>query len=111
MPLSSPASGYNLIITPPPSASLSSRSDYGWCDRENYSFFRAGISARQSWSATALPQSLGIYGGFVPINEHEIARQHFTQTVECQNPSRSRITTWSKWTTRSPRVSHATQDK
>jgi hypothetical protein len=102
-PLSSPASGYDFTITPPPSVSLSSRSDHGRRDRENCPLLAAGIPARQSQFATALPQSLGIYGGFVPNNGHEIVRQHSTQVVENQNPSRSRITSWSKWTTRSPR--------
>ena len=101
MPLSSPAFDHNLTITPPPSASLSSRSDNRRRDREN-SLLAAGIPDRQSWFSTTLPQSLGMYGGFVPINEHEFVREHSTQTVGHQNPSRSRITSWSKWTTRSP---------
>jgi len=90
-------------ITPPPSASLTFRSDNGRRDRENSSLLAAGIPACQSRFATVLPQSLGIYGGFVPINEHEIGRRHSTQTVERQNPSRSRILSWSKWSTRSSR--------
>lgn len=100
MPLSSLASDDNFTITPPPTASLSSRSDNGRRDRENSPLLAAGIPARQSQFATALPQSLEIYGGFVPINEHEIVRQHSTPTIDRQNPSRSRITTWSKWTPR-----------
>ena len=107
-PLSSLASDDNFTITPPPLASLSFRSDNGRRDRES-SLLAAGIPARPSQFATALPQSPGIYGGFVPTNEHEIVRQHSTQTVEHQNPSRSRITTWTKWTPRSLRISHATQ--
>jgi len=102
MPLSSPDSDDNFTITPPPSASLSCRSDNGRRDRENSPLLAAGIPARQSQFATTLPQSLGIYGDFVITNEHETVRQHSTQT-ERQNPSRSRITSWSKWTTRSPR--------
>jgi len=96
--LSSPASD-DFTISPPPSATLSSRSDNRRRDRENSPLLAAGIPARQ---AAALPQSLGIYGGFVPIYKHEIVRQHSTQTDELQNPSRSRITSWSKWTTRNP---------
>ena len=101
-PLSSPASGHNFTITPPPSALLSSRSDHGRRDRESCPLLAADIPARQSQFATTLPQSLEIYGGFVPNND-EIVRQHSTQIVENHNPSRSRITSWSKWTTRSPR--------
>jgi hypothetical protein len=101
MSLSSPASD-DFTITPPPSATLSSRSDNMIRDRENSPFLAAGFQDPQSLFATALPQSLGIYGGFVPIYKHEIVRQHSTQTVELQNPSRSRITSWSKWTTRNP---------
>ena len=89
----SPASDYDFTITPPPSASLSSRLDNGRRDREN-PLFLAGMPA--------LPQSLGIYGGFVPINEHEIVLQHSMQTIEYQNPSQSRITSWSDQTTGSP---------
>jgi hypothetical protein len=99
--MSSRASDYNFTITRPPSVSLSPRSDNGRRDRENSPLLAAGIPARPRF-ATALPQSLGIYGGFLPINEHEIVCQHFTQTAERQNPSRSRITSWSKWTTRNP---------
>ena len=103
MPLSSPASECNVTITPPPSASLSSRSENGRRDRENSPLLAAGIPAPRSRFTISLPQSLGIYGGFVPINGHEIVRQHSTRTVECQNPSRSRITSWLEWTTDSPR--------
>lgn len=91
MPQSSPASDENFTITPPPSASLSSRSDNGRRDRENSPLLAAGIPARQSRFVTVLPQSLEIYGGFIPINEH---RQYSTQTVERHNPSRSSITSW-----------------
>jgi len=102
MSLTSPASD-DFTITPPPSATLSSRSDNARRDREDSPLSAAGIPARQSQFATALlPQSLGLYGGYVPIYKHEIVRQHSTQTVELQNPSRSRITSWSKWSTRNP---------
>ena len=102
IPLSSPASD-DFTITPPPSATLSSRSDNAMRDRENSPFLAAGIPAHQSQFATALlPQSLGMYGGFVPIYKHEIVRQHSTQMVELQNPSRSRVASWTKWTTRNP---------
>ena len=100
--LSSPTSD-DFTITPPPSATLSSRSDNARRDRENSPFLAAGIPVHESQFATALsPQSLGMYGGFVPIHKHEIVRQHSTQTVELQNPSRSRIASWTKWTTRNP---------
>ena len=98
MPLSSPASD-DFTITPPPSATLSSRSDNGRCDRETS---LPGTPARQSLFATALPQSLGMYGGFVPIYKHEIIRQPSTHTAKLQSPSGSSITNWSKWTMRSP---------
>jgi len=102
IPLSSLASD-DFIISPPPSATISSRSDSRRRDRENAPLLAAGIAARQSWFAiTASPQSLGIYGDFVPIYNHEIVRQHSTQTDELQNSSRSRITSWSKWTSRNP---------
>jgi len=111
MPLSSPGPGYNFTITPPPSVSISSRSDHGRRDRENC-LLAAGIPARQSRFATALPQSLGIYGGFIPINEREIVRQPALQIVEHQNPSRSRITSLSRWTyAQSLSIYLATQDK
>jgi len=101
IPLSSPASD-DFTISPPPSATLSSRSDNRRRDRENAPLLAAGIAARQSRFATAPPQSLGTYDGFVPIYKHEIIRQYSTQTDELQNPSRSRITSWSKWTSRNP---------
>jgi len=104
MPLSSPASD-DFTISPPPSATLSSRLDNARCDCENLPFLAAGIPDRQSLFATALPQSLGLYGDFVPIYKQEIVRQH--STVELQNPSRSR--SWSKWNTRNPY--HVTQGK
>ena len=93
IPPSSPGSD-DFTITPPPSATLSSRSDNGRRDREN-SFLAAGIPDRQSLFATALPQSVGVYDGLVPIHRQEIVRQHSTQTVELQNP-------WLKWTSRNP---------
>ena len=101
IPLSSPASD-DFTISPPPSAALSSRSDNRRRDRENAPLLAAGIAASQSWFATAPPQSLGIYGGFVPIYKHEIVGQHSTQTDELQNPSRSKIKSWSKWSSRNP---------
>jgi hypothetical protein len=101
MSLSSPASD-DFTITPPPLATLSSRSDNSRRDRENSPLLATGIQDPQSLFATALPQSLGIYGGFVPIYKHEIVRQHSTQTVELQNPSRIGITSWPKWTARNP---------
>ena len=81
---------------------ISSRSDNRRRDRENAPLLAAGIAASQSWFATAPPQSLGIYGGFVPIYKHEIVGQHSTQTDELQNPSRSKIKSWSKWSSRNP---------
>jgi len=97
--LSSPASD-DFTITPPPSATLSSRSDNARRDRENS--LAAGIPDHQSRFAAVLPQSLETHGGFVPIYKHEIVRQHSTQTVELQNPSRTAMTSWPKWTTRNP---------
>jgi len=105
-----PTFNHNYIITPPPSASLFSRSDMGRRDRENFPILSP--VPRQSRFVTTLPeprQSPGIYDNFASSNEHVIIRKQSTQTFGYQDSSRSRISSWasdaveiSRWTTRSP---------
>lgn len=97
-PLSSPAFDYNHIITPPPSALLSSHSNMGWHDPENAPPLAAGIPtlSRQSRFATALSIPGQSLGNSVSNNDHLIIRPQSMQTIGRDNSSRSRVTSWSR---------------
>jgi len=87
-----PTFDYNYIITPP-SPSLSSRSDMGRRDRENFLILSPGLPA----SRQALPeprQSPGIYDTSFSNNEHVVIRQQSMQTSVHQGSSRSRVSSW-----------------
>ncbi|KAF8802528.1 hypothetical protein BYT27DRAFT_6764092 [Phlegmacium glaucopus] len=111
-----PAFDYNHIITPPPSASLSSRSNMERHDREDSPILAAGLPVppRQPRFVTALlelHQSLGMYDDFVSSNEPVTIRQQSAQTFGNQDSSRSRISSWAlnpvempKWTTRNSQL-------